>query len=141
MLHTYTTWLLSLLYVPIIRLARQWALPILLSTLSLDHIMLILGLLLTEMRLVLVCPQPDRLTAAALGLVLLLRPLRWTACNLVIGTVPDSIADDIVDAPTPLVVGLAQLPPTGKLDAGPPQPVSVLCTWLECVHPQVYHDL
>eukprot|EP00935_MAST-01C_sp_MAST-1C-sp1_P001506 g1506.t1 len=92
-------------------LLRPWALPVLLSTLSLDSVLMLLGLLMTEMRVVMVSDEPSRLTACVLGMLLLLRPLRWKDCNVAICSVPEYIAGDLVDAPTPLVVGLARLPP------------------------------
>jgi hypothetical protein len=48
-------------------LLRPWALPRLLSSLSLDSILMVLGLLMSEMRVVMVSDNPSKLTSCVLG--------------------------------------------------------------------------
>lgn len=58
-------------------LLLQWSLPLLLSCLSIDTILQILGLLLTEMKVIIVCEQLSLLSAATIGLSSMLHPLSW----------------------------------------------------------------
>lgn len=58
-------------------LILQWALPRLFSYLSIDCVLQIVGLLLSEVKLIVVCDQLSLLSAACLGLPNLLYPLKW----------------------------------------------------------------
>ncbi|GMF19731.1 unnamed protein product [Phytophthora fragariaefolia] len=59
-------------------LLLQWALPSLLSRLSIDRLLQILSLLLVEMKLIVVSDEIPLLSAATLGLASLLHPLGWS---------------------------------------------------------------
>jgi hypothetical protein len=99
-------------------LVQSWALSLLLRHVSLDNVLTAVGLLLTEVHVIVVGATPGALTAAVLGLSLLLRPLRWSMCNVIIPTVPDGLALDLVDAPTPNIIGVSALPPGFELQPG-----------------------
>jgi hypothetical protein len=58
-------------------LLLQWALPLLLSNLSIDQVLQILALLLIEMKVIVVCDQLSHVTSTTLGLASLLQPLSW----------------------------------------------------------------
>lgn len=58
-------------------LLLQWSLPHLLSCLSIDRILRIVGLLLLEMKVVIVSTKLTLLSSATLGIASLLHPLKW----------------------------------------------------------------
>jgi hypothetical protein len=60
-----------------VALLLQWALPSLLSRLSIDRLLEIVSLLLLEMKLVVVSDEIPLLSSATLGLASLLHPLAW----------------------------------------------------------------
>jgi hypothetical protein len=101
-------------------LLASWVLPIMLDAhvLSVDNLLLLLGLLVTETQLVIVCDRLGPLTATVRALTLLLHPLVWTGCHALICTVPEWMAGDIVQAPTPYIVGLNHLPADFELRPG-----------------------
>lgn len=58
-------------------LILQWALPQLFSYMSIDCVLQVVGLLLSEVKLIVVCDKLSLLSAACLGLPNLLFPLKW----------------------------------------------------------------
>lgn len=58
-------------------LLLQWSLPLLLASLTIDQTLQILALLLTEMKVIVVCDQLSLLSSATLGLASMLQPLSW----------------------------------------------------------------
>lgn len=60
-----------------VALLLQWALPSLLSRVSVDRLLQILSLLLVEMKFIVVSDEIPLLSAATLGLASLLHPLGW----------------------------------------------------------------
>lgn len=55
----------------------QWSLPLLLTNLTIDQILQILAMLLTEMKVIMVSEQLSLLSSATLGLPSMLQPLSW----------------------------------------------------------------
>jgi len=88
-------------------LVREWALPKLLRALSLENVLLVLGAALVELQIVFVSPQLRTLSACALGLVSLLRPLRWA--GPLVSALPAKMYE-YLESPVPLVLGVVSLP-------------------------------
>ena len=55
----------------------RWALPILLSVMSTENILQILGYLMVEVRVIVVCEDIQLLTGTVIAVTSLLRPLHW----------------------------------------------------------------
>lgn len=58
-------------------LLLQWSLPHLLANLSIDRLLRIIGLLLLEMKVIIVSKSLTLLSSATLGIASLLHPLKW----------------------------------------------------------------
>ncbi|KAE9029022.1 hypothetical protein PF005_g1773 [Phytophthora fragariae] len=90
-----------------VALLLQWALPSLLSRLSIDCLLQILSLLLVEMKFIVVSDEIPLLSAATLGLASLLQPLGWA--GPLISVLPPSM-HEYMEAPVPLICGVDELP-------------------------------
>ena len=86
----------------------EWGLPVLLSRLSIDHVLLVLGCALSEMQVVLVSPEVQEVSACVVAVLALLRPLRWAGALLV--ALPRAY-QTYLESPVPLLVGCLSLPP------------------------------
>jgi hypothetical protein len=93
----------------------RWALPALLKHVSVDHLLLILGCSLTEMRVVIVAEDLHILSACVFGLLLLLQPLSWA--GPVIVTLPHSLSA-YLESPVPLILGVQTLPECFAMEPG-----------------------
>lgn len=93
----------------------RWALPTLLKHVSVDHLLLILGCSLTEMRVVFVANDLHVLSACVFGLLLLLQPLSWA--GPVIVTLPHSLSA-YLESPVPLILGVQSLPDCFVMESG-----------------------
>jgi hypothetical protein len=89
------------------RLVREWAVPVLLSLLGLERVLLVLLSMLTEAQVVVVSPDPQVLSASVLALATLVRPLVWA--GPLITTLPQKHSD-YLDSPVPLIAGVEALP-------------------------------
>jgi hypothetical protein len=87
---------------------REWAVPVLLDLVGLENVLLVLLAMLTEMQLVVVCPDLQILSASVLAMVALLRPLVWAGPLIV--TLPQKL-HGYLESPVPLVIGVEELPP------------------------------
>ena len=87
-----------------------WALPVLISLLPPDSLLLLLGAALTEKRLVFVggSLSLEALTAAVAAFPLLLSPLHWEGLHMPL--LPAGLAE-VLGAPLPYLVGMRALPP------------------------------
>ncbi|KAG7393138.1 hypothetical protein PHYPSEUDO_012474 [Phytophthora pseudosyringae] len=90
-----------------VALLLQWALPSLLSRLSVDRLLQILSLLLIETKLIVVSDEIPLLSSATLGLASLLHPLVWA--GPLISILPPSM-HEYMEAPVPLICGVDDLP-------------------------------
>ncbi|KAK1940479.1 Suppression of tumorigenicity 5 protein [Phytophthora citrophthora] len=88
-------------------LLLQWALPSLLSRLSIDRLLQILSLLLLETKIIVVSDEIPLLSSATLGLASLLHPLVWA--GPLISVLPPSM-HEYMEAPVPLICGVDELP-------------------------------
>jgi len=88
-------------------LAREWSVPVMLSKLTLENVLLVLGCALVELQIVFVSQDLQTLSASALALVSLLRPLRWA--GPLISTLPSELYE-YLDSPVPLILGVVSLP-------------------------------
>ncbi|OWZ18467.1 hypothetical protein PHMEG_0007439 [Phytophthora megakarya] len=88
-------------------LVLQWALPSLLSHLSIDRLLQIMSLLLVEVKLVVVSDEIALLSSATLGFASLLNPLTWA--GPLISVLPPSM-HEYMEAPVPLICGVDELP-------------------------------
>ena len=88
-------------------LVREWALPHVFRKLSLANFLFMLGCALVEMQIVFVSRDLRTLTSSALGLVAMLRPLRWA--GPLITALPSKLSE-YLDSPVPLILGVASLP-------------------------------
>lgn len=86
-----------------------WALPILLNCFPLDQILLAIGCALTEMRILVVSPYLQEVSACILALINLLRPLKWP--GTVIVSCPEVYISDFVGSPVFFLLGAQRLPP------------------------------
>ena len=74
-------------------LLLEWAIPTMLSHLSIDRIIQILGLLLVEMKVIVVSADLSALSSVTLGLMAMLHPLAWA--GPVITVLPPSLHEYI----------------------------------------------
>ncbi|KAG1689612.1 hypothetical protein DVH05_002119 [Phytophthora capsici] len=88
-------------------LLLQWALPSLLSRLSIDRLLQIVSLLLIETKIIVVSDEIPLLSSATLGLASLLHPLVWA--GPLISVLPPSM-HEYMEAPVPLICGVDELP-------------------------------
>jgi len=89
--------------------ATEWAAPVLFSLLPLDSVLLLLGSMLAEYKVVLVggSLSPEAVSACALGLHTLLLPLSWSGPFL--PTLPAAL-HEYLSAPVPTLCGVSELP-------------------------------
>jgi hypothetical protein len=92
-----------------------WALPVLLRKLPLDQISLAIGCALIEMHVIVLSPDLSVMSACLLGIVHLLRPLKWV--GVVVVTLPES-QHEYLDSPVPLIAGVQKLPANFALMPG-----------------------
>lgn len=84
-----------------------WALPTLLRYLPLDQIILALGCVIAEMKIIVRHKDVNVVSSVIFALLHLLKPLKW--CSPVIILLPDSLMD-FIESPVPIIIGLQQLP-------------------------------
>lgn len=84
-----------------------WGLPTLLSSMPLDQVILALGCMLTEMKIIVVSPRIKEISACILVLLNLVHPLKWS-CPAIISC-PDSMLG-YIEAPCPIILGMQKLP-------------------------------
>jgi len=92
-----------------------WALPILLKHLPLDQVILAVGCALSEMKIVVLSPDPNVVSGCLLALVHLLRPLRW-AGNVVV-TLP-AFLNELLESPSFFFLGMERLPDDFEMTPG-----------------------
>jgi len=92
-----------------------WALPILLKHLPLDQIVLAVGCALSEMKIVVLSPDPTVVSGCLLALVHLVRPMRW-AGNVVV-TLP-SFLNELLESPSFFFLGMERLPEDFEMTQG-----------------------
>jgi hypothetical protein len=85
----------------------DWCVACLLRVLSFENIIKFFNAIVMEHRIVLICSNLGVLSAVALSLIPLLRPLIWQGAFIPI--LPNTMLD-ILDAPFPLTVGLPKYP-------------------------------
>ncbi|KAG6971009.1 hypothetical protein JG688_00004618 [Phytophthora aleatoria] len=90
-----------------VALLLQWALPSLLSRLSIDRLLQILSLLLIETKVIVVSDEIPLLSSSTLGMASLLHPLVWA--GPLISVLPLSM-HEYMEAPVPLICGVDELP-------------------------------
>ncbi|KAG3248204.1 hypothetical protein PI124_g7117 [Phytophthora idaei] len=90
-----------------VALLLQWALPSLLSRLSIDRLLQILSLLLIETKVIVVSDEIPLLSSSTLGMASLLHPLVWA--GPLISVLPLSM-HEYMEAPVPLICGVDKLP-------------------------------
>lgn len=83
--------------------AAEWALPPLLHWLSAKVIAWALGLLMCEVKLIIIGTDPATVSCAVIGLTSLLRPLEWP--NPVVPSVPSGMLDFLQSIP-PIIAGV-----------------------------------
>ncbi|KAJ8602879.1 hypothetical protein CTAYLR_009945 [Chrysophaeum taylorii] len=86
---------------------REWALPKMFERLALENVLLLLGCALVELQIVFVSKHLQTLSACALGLVSMLRPLRWV--GPLVSALPAKMYE-YLESPVPLVLGVVSLP-------------------------------
>ena len=82
---------------------ETWTVATLCRFLSLDNVLALLNAALLERQIVVFCPNLGRLSAAVLGVVAALRPMRWQ--SLALPVTPASMLG-VLDAPVPFIVGV-----------------------------------
>ncbi|OQR93984.1 zinc finger protein [Achlya hypogyna] len=80
----------------------EWTSAVLFSKVSLDHLLVVLGLLSCETKLVVLAPDPTVVTSCVLALAALLAPLQWAGALLTL--IPHRL-DELLDAPVPVLAG------------------------------------
>ncbi len=85
--------------------AAEWALPPLLLWLRPETIIWALGMMMCEVKIIVVGEEPGIVSCAVIGLTALLRPLSWVAP--IIPILPHKHID-FVESPVPIVVGVVQ---------------------------------
>ncbi|TMW63881.1 hypothetical protein Poli38472_014791 [Pythium oligandrum] len=85
----------------------MWALPVLLDHISITKLIQALGLLLVEMKVIVVSKSIPLLSATTLSLSALLHPLVWAGPLIII--LPPSI-HEYLEAPVPIICGVDALP-------------------------------
>ena len=92
-----------------------WALPALLRHLPLDQIILSIGCVLAEFKIIVVGEDLGVVSGCVLALVNLLRPLKWS-CPVIV-TLPFSMYE-CLESPVPLILGMQSLPDGFNLGPG-----------------------
>ena len=87
----------------------EYHLPVLLSAIPLRTILLLLGILISEMQVVILCEDLCLLSSTSISLHSLLQPLTWQSIYLPICPYRMSY---YLDAPTPFLIGVPFLPPS-----------------------------
>ncbi|GMI59106.1 hypothetical protein ScalyP_jg410, partial [Parmales sp. scaly parma] len=93
----------------------EWALPVLLRSISIDNLLLVLGCAITENQIVFVCPDITRLSASVVSILLLLRPLSWPYPIIV--TLPVHL-HVYLESPVPVILGVTSLPADHEIPPG-----------------------
>lgn len=86
---------------------REWALPILFSSMTIDNVMMVLGCAMREMHVVVETEDLQLLSGVIWSVVCLLHPLKWA--NPLIVTVPNTLYE-FLDSPIPPLLGVEKLP-------------------------------
>jgi hypothetical protein len=92
-----------------------WSLPILLKYIPLEQLLLVIGCALTEMYILIKCPDLEVLSACVLGCLALLAPVTWSGPTIVI--LPPRM-HDFIDAPSPIFFGVESTPQNFKMSSG-----------------------
>ena len=90
---------------------ETWTVATLCRFLSLDNVLALLNAALLERQIVVFCPNLGRLSAAVLGVVAALRPMRWQ--SLALPVTPASMLG-VLDAPVPFIVGVQRKTPEAR---------------------------
>jgi hypothetical protein len=85
----------------------QWSLPVLVKYLPLDQIILAIGCIITEMKIIVKHDDLHIVSSVIFALIYLLKPLKW--CSPVIVSLPETL-NDFIDSPVPIILGLQNLP-------------------------------
>jgi hypothetical protein len=83
--------------------AAEWSLPALLMWIPPSHLMWLIGLLLTETKVIVIGSEPGLVSCAIMGLLALLRPFTWV---MPIIPVLPSKHMDFVESPVPILAGV-----------------------------------
>ncbi|OQR81742.1 hypothetical protein THRCLA_11456, partial [Thraustotheca clavata] len=89
----------------------EWTSALVFSKVSIDHLLVVLGLLSCEAKVIVLASDPTIVTSCVLALAALLSPLQWAGALL---TLIPSRLDDLLDAPVPVLAGqvyVDELPP------------------------------
>ncbi len=96
------------------RSASEWSVPVLLTWLSPDVLVWTLGLLLCETKVLVLADSPGLASTAVLGLLALLRPVKWVApC---IPLLPNKHID-FIESPVPILAGVVPVEVSHNNDA------------------------
>ncbi|KDO22452.1 hypothetical protein SPRG_12733 [Saprolegnia parasitica CBS 223.65] len=80
----------------------EWTSPWLFSKVSLDHLLVVLGLLSCESKVLVLGADPTVVTSCVLALAALLSPLQWAGALL---TLIPARLDELLEAPVPVLAG------------------------------------
>ena len=83
--------------------AASWALPILLSWLTPETLVRVLGMIMAEAKVIVIGTEPGIVSCAVMGLLSLLQPLSWVAPLIPILPIKNV---DFVESPVPILAGL-----------------------------------
>jgi len=83
--------------------AADWSLPVLLSWMPIETILIAVGFLLCEVKLIVLGDEPGIVTSGVFGLLSLLRPLIWV--SPIIPVLPTKYLD-LIESPVPIIAGL-----------------------------------
>jgi hypothetical protein len=94
--------------------ATEWSLPVLLSWMPIEIIVLALGFLLCEVKIIVIGSEPGIVTSSVFGLLGLLRPLIWV--SPIIPVLPIKYLD-LVESPVPIIAGIVIDPKSKAINA------------------------
>jgi hypothetical protein len=100
---TYNRAFPPLNYEEYLHAATEWSLPVLLSWMPIETIVIALGLLLCEVKIIVLGTEPGIVTSSIFGLLGLLRPLIWV--SPIIPVLPTKYLD-LVESPVPIIAGI-----------------------------------
>jgi len=100
---TYNRAFPPLNYEEYLHAATEWSLPVLLSWMPIETIVIAVGLLLCEVKIIVLGTEPGIVTSSVFGLLGLLRPLIWV--SPIIPVLPTKYLD-LVESPVPIISGI-----------------------------------
>lgn len=100
---SYKRALTSLNYEEYLVAAMEWSLPVLLSWMPIETILIALGFLLCEVKIIVLGTEPGIVTSSVFGLLGLLRPMMWV--SPIIPVLPIKYLD-LVESPVPIIAGV-----------------------------------